>query len=34
LAREILAYSAAEMEFAVERGEFAKIKVPEEENRG
>ena len=34
LAKEILAYSAAEMEFAVRAGEFAKIEVPEEENRG
>jgi hypothetical protein len=34
LAREILAYSAAEMEFAVKMGEFAKIEAPEEENRG
>lgn len=34
LAREIFAYSEAQMEFAVEMGEFAKIVAPEEENRG
>jgi hypothetical protein len=34
LAREILAYSVTEMEFAVKTGEFAKIKAPKEENRG
>ena len=34
LAKEILAYSTAEMEFAVRAGEFAKIEAPEEENRG
>jgi hypothetical protein len=34
LAKEILSYSAAEMEFAVKAGEFAKIEAPEEENRG
>jgi len=34
MAREILEYSVAEMEFAVEMGEFVKVVAPEEENRG
>ena len=34
MAKEILGYSVAEMELAVEMGEFAKVMAPEEENRG